>query len=376
MEFFLDLSKAYDSLNHNILYTKLERLGIRGKALGWIESYLTDRLQRVTVKKDGVTAFSSVEKIRVGIPQGSILGPALFVLYLNDLSTSVNETNLQFDVINYADDTSLVIPGSDFSELSGKTNIIYRHISQWFNGNNFILNEDKTNIILFKTRNAGSAVGSNIDLCGKTQQLGSFCKFLGLYVDDSLNWKHHIDYLCGKLGSVVFGIRTVAKYMNLDALRILYFSNFESLARYAIIFWGCSPELQRIFVIQKRTVRIMCKMKCKESCQGIFKRLNLMTVYGLYIFECLIFMFRNKCLFPKEITHDYNTRMTDMYYPYHRLALTENFPHYMCIKLYNKLPENIKQTQQENRFKKHVKNMIVDLEPYNLSDYYTKDFIP
>lgn len=180
---------------------------------------------------------------------------------------------------------------------------------------------------------------------------------------------YHIDSLVKKLNSICYGIRIVNKYMNEEAPRIQYFANFQSLLAYGIIFWGGDSRIQNVFVVQKRIIRIIKRMNYLESCRSVFRKMGIMTVYAVYIFECLMFFVKHKELFEIECKHEYNTRSIDVKYPIHRLTLTERFPHYMCIKLFNVLPDNLKRIGEQKLFKRKLKKFLIELEPYSLSDF-------
>jgi hypothetical protein len=173
---------------------------------------------------------------------------------------------------------------------------------------------------------------------------------------------------------VSYGIRVVSKYLNVDSLRILYHANFESVIRYAIIFWGSSQDTKRIFVTQKRTLRVIYKMGYRESCRGVFKTKNIFTVYGLFIYECLVFFFKYQHSIFQDThpNHQYPTRNHIRYLPKHNLTLTENSAYYMSIKIFNSLPNNIKGIISLNNFKKAIKKLIIEAEPYSLEEFLNR----
>lgn len=367
---FLDLSKAYDCIDHGCLLAKMKKYGVRGIALDWFKSYLMNRRQRVVIRRNNEKIISETLESRLGVPQGSVAGPILFVIYINDLYYSVTGANC--NITSYADDTSLLVGASTCLELVALGSKLFADTANWLNDNKLILNKDKTKVVLFHTKQKKLDVpdsltvsDSNIDL-----EVVKLTKFLGLQIEESLDWSEHIRKVCSALNSVCYSIRVISKYVSRDILKMIYHANFESLLRYGIIFWGGNSMIQQVFVIQKKVVRIMNNMKYDDSCRGTFKTNAIMTVYGMYVYECLMFIFRNKDEFLKNNhNHQYNTRTIDINYPVHRLTLTEKAPHYMCIKLYNKLPDSIKTVTDYKRFRNSVKAFIIDLEPYTLEDY-------
>ena len=152
----------------------------------------------------------------------------------------------------------------------------------------------------------------------------------------------------------------------------MYFANFESVMKYGIIFWGRNGLIEKVFVAQKRVLRSIKKMKFRDSCRGIFRNEGILTVHGMYIYECLIFFFNNKDSFNMQTYHGYQTRTLNVNYPGHRLTLTERNPCYMCIKFFNHLPDNYKDIESQKIFKMSIKQMLIDLEPYSLNEYFDR----
>lgn len=194
---------------------------------------------------------------------------------------------------------------------------------------------------------------------------------MGLIVDEFLDWSDHINKLCCKLNGICYSIRVISKYMNRETLNVIYYANFESTLKFGIIFWGRQSNIQDAFIIQKKVIRIIHRMKFRQSCRSIFRQSNIMTTYGLYIYECLIFLFKHK---EKFLVNNYDTRTTDINYPVHRLTLSEKSPYYMCIKLFNKLPETIRPLSNLDVIKREVKKIIVEIEPYTLEEFFSYKF--
>jgi hypothetical protein len=181
---FIDLSKAFDTLDHNILLNKLVHYGIRGVANDWFRSYLSDRLQFVSIG----SASSNKRIIKCGVPQGSILGPLLFITYINDI---VNVTNLA-SLILYADDTNMFLTNSDIDELARNANTELAKLSKWFTANRLSFNIKKTNFILFRTKNKKISFIPEIKVDNVAVTQVSCTKFLGVLINDTLTWNDHI----------------------------------------------------------------------------------------------------------------------------------------------------------------------------------------
>lgn len=366
---FIDQSRAYDCLNHDYLLQKLERMGVRNEVKKWFESYLGGRHQKVVITVEGVLSESEFTKVETGVPQGSVLGPLLFILYVNDLCILVEY--LLIIITCFVDDTNVLLQGETFLVLKEKADEIFTIIKNWLCSNKLKINEDKTAALIFSTDKSRRDLDDTLQLGNRIVVIEKSTKFLGLHVDRFLKWYDHIEYLSIKLSKISFGIRTLSKYISEKELMIVYFANAESIMRYGIIFWGSSSAVDVIFRVQKKIVRIMYHMSFRESCRGVFKKNGILTLYALYIFECLVFFFKHREVFEVHTTHhNYRTRSENLHYPIHRLSVTEKHPSYMCIKLFNALPSNLRISCNLNVFKKRLKNSLINIEPYSLSEYF------
>lgn len=372
---FLDLSRAYDCLDHEILLLKLELYGVRGPALDWIKSYLSHRPQIVSITKNNISVKSEIIYQKYGIPQGSVLGPILFVVYINDVvDLSGDASGLR--IVNYADDTNISIHASGIAQLIHNTNHIYECAKTWFAKNKQILNSDKTTSMFFGTGRSLLNLPLQLNLNMETLVPVGCTKFLGMYIDSTLTWDKHVEHLCKRLNSVCYSLRVLSKYVELKPLLSVYFANFESLIRYGVVFYGDSRDIEKVFIIQKRALRVVLQLQIQESCRGKFKAHNLLTLSGIYIQECLLFLFKNKHLFRDNLPNrEYNTRMIDYIYPKHRLTMSEKGTFYKCMKLFNKLPSAVKIIDELTAFKKQIHNILVKIEPYNVNEFLNYIFV-
>ena len=186
---FLDFSKAFDTVDHKILMDKLKIYGITGVNHDWFSNYLSNRKQFVTYNN----YKSETKTITCGVPQGSILGPLLFLLYINDLSTVSDDI---FSIL-FADDSNLFISGKDINVLCDKMNNALKEIQQWLYCNKLSLNVLKTHYMFF-TSLKKQVPDQVIRICNTSIEREYVTKFLGVHIDSKLTWKKHILYTCKK----------------------------------------------------------------------------------------------------------------------------------------------------------------------------------
>ena len=201
---FLDFSKAFDTVNHDVLLQKLHHYGIRGSALKWFQSYLSDRQQYVTYNGEE----SSKKGINCGVPQGSILGPLLFIIYINDLS---NVCQHMMSLL-FADDTNLFQRGKDVIQLQQEVEADLNRISEWLKINKLSLNIKKTNFIVFTNKNVPKP-DLQIAIDGHRIDETDHTKFLGVIIDCKLTWKKHISYITGKIAKGLVLLRRPGSYL-------------------------------------------------------------------------------------------------------------------------------------------------------------------
>lgn len=285
-----DLSKAFDVINHDILLRKLNNYGIRGIAYDWFKSYLSDRQQFVEI--DG--KISQRVPIQIGVPQGSILGPLLYLLYVNDIGNSCSG-----NILSFADDTTLYMSHSDLNELYAKANMHANELYQWFCSNKLSLNAKKTKYIVLRPKHMKgdlSRYSITIDST-KLDRIGNDCiekstKFLGMHIDENLTWKQHIAAVKRKVSSTLFSMKQVKHVLPLASLRTLYFALIHPHLSYGIMTWGNADKniLRPAMLMQKRAIRVINNAPYYSHTDPKFKRAGILKLNDLFKYQSLLFV--------------------------------------------------------------------------------------
>ena len=242
---FIDLKKAFDTVNHDILLRKLQLYGVRGSTLSWKRSYLSNRKQCVCISG----SFSSERVLNVGVPQGSILGPILFLLYINDLT----KVSPLFNPILYADDTTLLASSTDYDELIIAINNELPKFYIWTLANRLSLNLDKTFAMLFS--NCTHDVNNDLSLFFNDNRIKfkTSGDFLGLIVDEEAKFADHAGFVCSKVSKAVGIMYKLREYVSSDVMVNLYYSLAYPYIIYGNLVWGGTYDvhLHPLIVMQK-----------------------------------------------------------------------------------------------------------------------------
>lgn len=304
------------------------------------------------------------KEVELGVPQGSILGPLLFIIYINDLSICT-----RVRLMSYADDTTAIVTEKCMQDLKMACEQTIIELEQWFAANGLQLNKSKTGLMHFSpSLRKNNELVLNIDINNITSSAS--LKLLGIWFGENLKWGDHISQLSKRLNSVCFNMSLLKYVTNFETRLVVYMGYFYSLMKYGILLWGVSPFSLNIFKIQKRIVRIMTGAQYRASCKPIFIKHKLLTFPCVYIYELLQHVQQNKEFYRRDKTiHKHRTRNCDLLiYPTHRLSLYEKSPYYMGIKLYNKLPRNIKDVPF-SLFKNRVRELLLSKAYYSVSEY-------
>ena len=345
---FLDLSKAFDCVSYSILVRKLYFYNIHPSACGLLTSYLTRRQQ--CVKVNGV--LSELGCVDSGVPQGSILGVMLFLVFINDLADQLGEGN----VLLYADDTTLLSADCDLAASTLRLEGLRLVADRWFASNRLVQNREKTIDLMCTLRTFDEPAGA--------------ARFLGIYVDRGLTWGEHCDFLSRRLASACFLVRRLSETVSQHVLRVAYFSLVQSNLLYGILLWGHSASAASVFRLQRRILRILGGLDYRADCRSTFVRMGIMTLPSLFILESLKYVIANEsALVTHGDVHQYNTRSSgDVLLPGLRLERSRYGPNYYGIKLYNAIDISVRRLPPVrflNKIKTHLKeNAFYSIEEF------------
>lgn len=378
---FLDLSSAFDTVDHDILLNKLEYYGVRANILLLLRSYLHNRIQFVEIKEnvDGVEKSfrSKMVKITRGVPQGSILGPILFILFTDDLINFIINLIPDIKLVIYADDTNAILSSNTLNDLQVQVNTALSAFNSWFTCNNLKLNTSKTNVMLFK-----STVRNNetldVSVDGNKVVTVSEVKFLGIHIDSLLNWKLELNSIECTISSACFALRSLRDDITIKQLRTVYFALVESRLRYSIKLWGNSYDYnsQKAFVCQKRAIRTIVRIPQWESCREHFVALDILTVPCLYIFVLLTDLAKNLHKFEdvnnKLARNASRRKEIKNFHPVPILEIAKHTSRYQSIVLYNKLPVELKLIDNQANFKNKLKSFLLKKCYYSIDEYLSR----
>ena len=368
---FIDLSKAFDTINHDILLRKLSTYGIRGLTLTWFENYLNNRQQVVNFN----SRLSSHLPITCGVPQGSILGPLLFLLYINDLS----HVSSKLSFLLFADDTNIFFSHPDINSLVATMNTELDKVASFFHANKLSLNVDKTSFMLFTTRAMKNKLPAVLDvrIDNKLINQVSHTKFLGIIIDDKLSWADHLSYISSKVARSA-GILSKLRY---DLPSVILKSLYDTLVlphlSYCNIAWGraAASRLNPLFRLQKRAIRYITNADFRAHTGPLFANLKTLRLNDINDLCTAIFMFKaHKCLLPalfdnyfqySATIHSHNTRRVNNFYPPRvRSNLAANSIKVHGVNIWNSIPISIQNATSTSSFKHHFKSNLLSQPVY------------
>ena len=379
---FMDIRKCFDTIDHKILLNKLPRYGITGQEISWLKSYLEKRSQRV--KCNGLSA---IRHVPIGVPQGSVLGPILFSLFINDITSHVYTSSVNL----YADDTLLYCYGNNLDEAREMLQKALAEICKWYDGNRLVLNVEKTKCMLMTSKYQSKKQNENLNIYLNEKKYcmeSSTCeltekeieqvkkmKYLGVMIDDNLTWNDHISMLCKNLAFKVSQLSR-AKYKVTDAFLITFYKTvIQPTIDYGITVWGHTKQenINKIQRLQNQAARIILNDFDYVNVRGIdlVKKLKWMNVQQrfdyfqhLLVFKCIHGMapdyLVNEIVMDIEV-RSVNTRSHDMnlHIPFPKNEHAKRSLLYSGAKNWNTLPNQIKEITSLDYIKSNLKTHVI-----------------
>ena len=362
---FLDFQKAFDTVNHGILLNKLYRYGIRGVAYSWLNDYLKGRKQFVS--------FSNKESeklgINCGVPQGSILGPLLFLLYVNDL---MNISDVIIPIL-FADDTNVFVNGRNLHEIINTMNSELKKVVEWLSANKLSLNVKKTHYMVFSSRRQIANNANGLYINNTRIDKEEFSKFLGVTIDSKLNWEKHISNVKGKVARGLGIINRARRSLDISSLETLYYSMVYPHLSYCIEVWGKAPSIfiDSLFGLQKKATRIIKSAPYRTSTDPLFRELKLLKLYQIYTHSILMLVFKFLRGLLPNIFHDFYTRNSDicsretrqndlLHLPRCKTVLYQKSARFAGAKEWNSKAKFLNRQCSQQTFRRRLKQIILD----------------
>ena len=358
----VDFKKAFDLVDHDILLTKLELYGIKNETLHWFKSYLSQRQQQVSISN----TLSSFRPVSCGVPQGSILGPLLFLLFINDLPlyTSIVFTDM------YADDTTLYYVHTSQEAIERNLQIALNELSNWCKNNGMVLNTLKTKVMLITTKQKRNGLSKDgIELKYNDDPLQSIAndKILGVFVDNNLSWSEHVKHISKKIASNVWLLSKIKMFLSQEHRIQFYKSYIQPHIDFCNIVWGNTTETNKmkIFRMQKRAVRVILDYNVESTTEAM-KSLNIQSIYDRLFLRKAKFMFKvYHKITPTYINESFNLRSSlntsvnlrsmnvgCFVPPKPRTECFKQSLRYSGCLIWNSLPEDVKSAQTQETFHK------------------------
>ena len=347
---FVDFRKEFYLVDHKILIQKLAAYKLSNESLRWFISYLESRQQTIQYDR-GMATYSNIQ---LGVPQGSILGPTLFLLFVNDLPLFLKHCFCDL----FADDATVHTSSTDIDTTNEEISADLLQIIYWSKRNKLPINFDKTTYILLRARkrlNGTDQLELNV---GETSiKQVSKQKLLGIVIDENLSWTPQIDNLCSILSSKISLLKHISAYVPQDVQKMFYQGYVLPLLDYGSNTWGAtsSTNIERLSKLQKRAARIILKADFTTPSSYMFEQLSWLSIPKLFMYNKAVFAYKalnnltpayiSNLLRPISKTHSRSLRSTEnglLPIPRSESALFDRSFYHSAAKLWNTLPQNIR----------------------------------
>ena len=360
----IDISKAFDTVDHEILLRILYYCGIRGFMHEWFRTYLTNRKQTTFVNGQ----YSDILANKAGVPQGSSLGPLLFIMYINDIKKYLCEEEVNI----YADDTNIFISDGDAKTLKSKAEKVLEKIDNYMKIKKLALNTNKTEYIFLTPRNKMTEERTimELKLSGDIITRVEYTKFLGLIIDDKLQFNFHIQHVINKLKKFIPLFYRLRDLVPLDIITLLNEQLCSSIVRYCLIVYGSANKsiIKRLSRIRKTLIKIIYRKEKMHLDIDFYKNKGLLDLESMYDYELLILAYKLKYLqhtLPKAF-HNYmlnneNTQLrtkNNFVLPLLNTVLEQRQSWYKMSFKWNELPNRLKNINTIKKFKKEIRDYL------------------
>ena len=373
---FLDLQKAFDTVSHTKLLNKLYNSGVRGVAHDLLTSYLTGRKQCVRIHDK----LSDETTVTYGVPQGTVLGPVLFLMYVNELC----RINIDGSLVCFADDTVLQFTGTTWEETYEKATSGMRTIKQWLDENWLTLNISKTKYMTYSLNNKGQPQQQTLQIhkmncdqtdcnCDYVDKVTQF-KYLGVIIDQHLRWDRHVTQTRNRLRATTYKLRQLRQILDKKTMRQVYMALVQSIAQYGILAWGgaYNIHLDQINKILNIILRVTINKPYRYPSRLLYNELQVQHLTQLYSRQLLLYVYKQRHNRDFHIQHRHETRHrlnNNLLLPKIHTTTYKHSPSYLSLKLYNYLPLYIKNTTIHKIYKKEISIWILQTQHEILYTY-------